>query len=416
MAIPQTKTVPTSHPQAAAQSAPANVPSASVAAIPRHLGMCCFYREDQFPSGVYSFSENLMRGFAELAKSNASSSPFELVVFHGATRPRWLNDQLKYQRVDCRNRTIGETKVGFHNSSGFDAVLFPNTFTPPVIRARRAVTVIHDLQYAHFSEYWPWTKRIWMRISHEVTLRKCDAVVAISQVVKDDILERYGARWESRVHAIWNPVAIDRFDGAAEQSFTNGRPYIMSTAVDRPVKNLSTLIRAFGLLRGEFPDHCLVLAGQLRTDDRTWRRRTTRLEQKMPSTVDVIQQLGLDEHVITTGYVPDQQLGALYRGASVFVLPSLFEGFGMPAVEALALGAPTLVSNLPVLREVTLNRAQYLTDPLDEHQMADQIAQILVRGNAARPAPDVCCDMRRRFAPETIAKQYLRLLLDDQSC
>ena len=96
------------------------------------------------------------------------------------------------------------------------------------------------------------------------------------------------------------------------------------------------------------------------------------------------------------------------------MLPSLFEGFGMPAVEALALGAPTLVTDLPVLREVTLNHAEYLADPLDERQLAEHIAQILKRGEAVRPAPDVCRDLRRRFAPETIAAQYLDLLLGSE--
>ena len=378
------------------------------------VGMCGFFRKDQFPSGVYSFSENLMRGFAKLRSSASNRRPFEMVVFHGPARPLWTGDQLTYRQIDCGVRIPAEAKVGLIDSTGFDAVLFPNTFTPPIVRARRAVTVIHDLQYLHFSEHWPRAKRVWMRANHEFTLRKCDAVVAISQVVKDDILKHYGSRWESRVHAIWNPVDIDRFDSAAEQSFTGGRPYIMSTAVDRPVKNLSTLVRAFALLRTEFPEHCLVLAGQLRADDRTWRRRTTGLEEKLPSTVDLVQQLGLDKHVITTGYIPDPQLGALYRRASVFVLPSLFEGFGMPAVEALALGTPTLVTDLPVLREVTLNHAEYLADPLDERQLAEQIAQILRRGEAARPAPDVCRDMRCRFAPETIAAQYLDLLLGSE--
>jgi glycosyltransferase involved in cell wall biosynthesis len=114
---------------------------------------------------------------------------------------------------------------------------------------------------------------------------------------------------------------------------------------------------------------------------------------------------------VLTGFIADAELGALYRGASLFVLPSLFEGFGMPAVEAIALGAPTLVSDLPVLREVSLNGAYYIDDPLDDEHLADQMATALRLGDAARPSFEYRNDIKNRFAPETIARQYLATML-----
>src|SRR6185436_17006238 len=98
------------------------------------------------------------------------------------------DEQLKFCRIADRwGRWPAEARAAFFDGKGFDGILFPNTFTPPLIRAKRAVTVIHDLQYLHLPEHWPLAKRAWMRACHEVTLRKCDAVVAISQTVKDDI-------------------------------------------------------------------------------------------------------------------------------------------------------------------------------------------------------------------------------------
>jgi glycosyltransferase involved in cell wall biosynthesis len=131
----------------------------------------------------------------------------------------------------------------------------------------------------------------------------------------------------------------------------------------------------------------------------------------MPSALDLVIELGLEKHVVITGFVPDAELGALYRIAAAFVLPSLFEGFGMPAVEALALGAPTLVSDLPVLREVTLDGAHYVKDPLNKDEMADCIADLLTLGDAGRPTVEFSREIRNRFAPETIARQYVKLLL-----
>jgi glycosyltransferase involved in cell wall biosynthesis len=305
-----------------------------------------------------------------------------------------------------------ETRVGLVESAELDAVLFPNTFTPPIVRAKRTLTVIHDLQYRNLPEHWPAAKRAWMLACHEITLRRCDTVIAISQWVKDDILKHYGHRWESRVETIWNPVSLDRFTPAAEQTFTGGRPYILCTAVDRPAKNLSTLIRAYANFRKRFPEFCLVMVGQLRSQDRTWRSKASSVESKLPSSTELVAHLGLEKDVVLTGFVADEQLGALYRGAALFVLPSLFEGFGMPAVEALALGAPTLVSDLPVLREVTLNGARYVTNPLDEHEMAARMAEFIEAGPAARPSAEFSQDLKNRFAPKTIARKYLSVMLN----
>jgi glycosyltransferase involved in cell wall biosynthesis len=379
----------------------------------KRLGMCGFYREDQFPNGLYSFSENLMRGMAALSASSQNSCPFELTVYHSPHGLRWTDPQLNYRELPRRRggRFTSETIVGFSDSAGLDAILFPSSFTPPIVRAKRAVTIFHDLQYIHFPEHWPLARRLWMRASHEISLRKCDAIVAISQTVKGDILKHYGDRWQSRVHSIWNPVAFERFDRSADQNFSGGRPFILTAAVDRPVKNLGTLIRAFAILHKRFPDHCLVLAGQLRSKDRGWRRRAAKLEAEMPSAIDLINDLDLAKHVIATDYIPDEQLGALYREASAFVLPSLFEGFGLPAVESMALGAPTLVTDLPVLREVTFGSAHYIENPLDEQEMAARITDLLNAGDAARPSLELRQEFRQRFAPGTIAAQYLNLLI-----
>jgi glycosyltransferase involved in cell wall biosynthesis len=414
MATSQNQISPIHDAPAAERSASVNSNQATGSQVPKRLGMCGFYREDQFPNGLYSFSENLMRGMAALRGMSQSGCPFDFTVFHAANGLRWTDKRLTYRELPYRwGRFVAETKVGLSASAGLDAVLFPNSFTPPIVRAKRVVTIIHDLQYIHFPEHWPLVRRLRMRACHETTLRKCDAVVSISQAVKDDILKFYGYRWESRVHSIWNPIAIDRFDRPAEQNFTGGRPFILTAGVDRPVKNLATLIRAFAILRQRFPDHCLVLAGQLRSKDRGWRRRSAKVEAEMPSVIDLINDLGISDHVKVTDYISDDQLGALYREASAFVLPSLFEGFGMPAVEAMALGAPTLVSGLPVLREVTFGAARYIENPLNEQEVASEIADLLNAGDSARPSLELRSEFRRRFAPETIAQQYLNLLVGD---
>jgi glycosyltransferase involved in cell wall biosynthesis len=130
----------------------------------------------------------------------------------------------------------------------------------------------------------------------------------------------------------------------------------------------------------------------------------------MPATVDVVRDLGLVDYVHVTGFVTDQQLGALYRGATMCVMPSLFEGFGMPAVESMMMGKPTLVSGLPVLREVTLNSAQYFDDPTSADAMCEKVVEILASPGHYTPSAELVAQLRNTFAPQTIARRYLEVL------
>jgi len=376
------------------------------------LGISGIFRQDQLAGGVYSYFENLLRGFGELRKDPQPSSNFNLNVFHGQATLPWKDDRFTFQKIQDRaSRFIAEARLGLLESASLDAILFTNYFTPPIVRAKRTVTVIHDLQYLHMPEFTSFAKKLWLKKCHLHTLRTCDAVVTISEAVKKDLLKQYGSKWDDRIHTIWNPVSLERFRGTEEQHFTKGRPYVMSVAMDRPQKNLFTLIHAFDRLKHRFPDHCLVLAGQLRTLRKPGRDQSKEFAEKMPSTIDLVDSLGLQDRVRVTGFVSDQQLGALYRGASVFVLPSVFEGFGMPAVESLAMGAPTLISDLPVLREVTNNRAHYIENPRDADEMSDKIAAILNDVEGHRPSAELVEAIRHQFSPATIARQYLDQLL-----
>lgn len=369
------------------------------------------FRAVQLAGGGYSYFENLLRGLVALKTGPDGHDDFTLTVFHGRADFRWRDPQVDFRRISDRwGRFAAETRIGAFDSRAFDAILFRNYFTPPIVRARRSVTVIHDLQFRHMPEFVPTIKWHWLNACHRFTLSKSDAVVTISEVVRQDLLKWYGAKWADRVHVVHNPVALERFEGGGEQQFTKGRPYIMCVALDRPQKNLFTLIRAFHLLKDRFPDHLLVMAGELRLQPHENREKVATLADTMPSTSDLVDQLGLEDRVLVTGFISDAELGALYRGASAFVLPSLFEGFGMPAVEALGLGVPTLVSGIPVLREITFDQAHYVDDLQSPHEFADRLAGILQNEQASRPPADLVDKVRCHFSPRNIARKYLDLL------
>lgn len=377
----------------------------------KSIGIPGFFRPDQRVGGVYSVFENLLQGFAELLDEAAPVTPFELTVFHGALAPQHQDCRFHWRELPSRfGRFVAEAQVAAGAGRQFDSLLFLNYHTPLVTRCGRAVTIVHDLQYAHMPQFYSPAKRLWLRWCHQITLRKCYRVAAISGVVKDDMLRLYGDQWRDRIDVVWNPVTIDRFAGDAEYDLTRGRPYIMCVSVDRPQKNMYRLIKAFDLVRRRYPDFCLVLAGQLRSLRRQRRERSASVGQTMPAAADLVDQLQLSEHVHVTGFIHDAQLGALYRGATLCVLPSLFEGFGMPAIESLAMGKPTLVSGLPVLREITFDSAQYIEDPTNVDAIADVLTTMLARPADFLPAPELVDRVRRTFSPRKVAEKYLSLL------
>jgi glycosyltransferase involved in cell wall biosynthesis len=383
--------------------------------MPKSLAIAGFFRKHQMTGGVASVFQNLLRGIEELVQNDEQYRDLRVGVFHGQEGTPYHSPLFQYiETSSAGGRFVAESRVAAFRSGAFDAMLCHNYFTPPVVRAGRVVTVVHDLLHLHFPEAVTSSKKLWLMGAHRWSLLRANTVVTITQAVKDDVVQQYGSRWAHRIKPIWNPVAFDRLDGQLVQDFTNGRPYILGVAVDRPLKNLGTLVRAFELIRNRHPEFCLVLAGELRSRRPAQEQMTSGIGEKLPAAGELVKSLGLQNDVKTTGFVSDEQLGALYRGATAFVLPSLFEGFGMPPVEAIACGTPALISDIPPLREITMGQAFYLSDPLDPEQIAEQTISIIDQGSAARPTRATIELFRQSFAPSTIARKYLETLLDSQ--
>ena len=114
--------------------------------------------------------------------------------------------------------------------------------------------------------------------------------------------------------------------------------------------------------------------------------------------------------MVETGYVDDRTLGSLYRRATVFAFPSLFEGFAMPPIEALGLGLPVLTSRATSIPEVTMGLATYLDDPRDPTETADRLGEMLDDPEAARPSTADVARVREAYDPVGIAARYRDVL------
>lgn len=248
----------------------------------------------------------------------------------------------------------------------------PHYVLPPLTPCRAVVT-IHDCIHLRFPQYLP--SRLgyaYARATMWAAAHRAARVLTVSEASKRDIL-RYFRVPESRIDVIYNAID-ERFwqepsRGQIErvrQRYQLIAPFILYAGNIKPHKNLERLIEAFHVMRQEHADLGdvqLLIIGDEISKYATLRRAVHRHK--------------LHKHVRFFGFVPDETLAALYRLADVFVFPSLYEGFGLPPLEAMASGTPVIASNVSSLPEV-LGTAALMIDPYEPAEIADAMRRVLV--------------------------------------
>ncbi len=230
-----------------------------------------------------------------------------------------------------------------------DVVHYPLTVPVPPARRPTVLTLL-DTQHLDLPELFPRGERLFRRLAYDRAARRADQVVVISDWVKERVVERLGIASE-RVHAVHLGVDPQRFRPDAE---TRREPFLLYPARPWPHKNHERLFEAFALLRHERPDLRLVLTGVGHDATR------------------------LPDGVEAQGGVSTDELVALYRRAAALVFPSLYEGFGLPPIEAMACGCPVATSSAGSLPEV-VGTAAVLFDPTDVTAIADGVVEALDR-------------------------------------
>ena len=245
----------------------------------------------------------------------------------------------------------------------------PHYVLPPAVPCRAVVT-IHDCIHLRFPQYLPSRfAYLYARASIWAAAHRADRILTVSEASKQDILH-YVHVPADRIQVTYN--ALDEQFGAspseAELALVRERyqlhhPFVLYVGNIKPHKNLVRLIDAFaGLRRDGFPDLTLLIIGDQIS--------------KLPALRHAVHAHKLHKHVRFLGFLNDQTLAALYKLASVFVFPSLYEGFGLPPLEAMASGTPVVTSNVSSLPEVA-GDAAVLVDPLDTVDIKNGIKRVL---------------------------------------
>jgi glycosyltransferase involved in cell wall biosynthesis len=247
------------------------------------------------------------------------------------------------------------------------------TYTLPPALACRTVVSVHDISYTIFPEAFSPRDRLLLSLAVPLSMRRADAVITISEAARRDILKRYRLNpakvttTHLGVESHFQPVRDRATLVEIRARYRLPEQFLLAVGNLQPRKNLQRLIEAFATLRRDGRITAkLVLVGKT-----LWR---------VSEIFASIQGYGLADEVITTGYVPDEDLAAIYSAATVFVYPSLYEGFGLPPLEAMACGTPVLTSNTSSLPEV-VGEAAITVDPLATGALALAIERLL--GDAA---------------------------------
>ena len=253
---------------------------------------------------------------------------------------------------------------------GYDS-FFPradlNIFFDYVIPPRgvkRAITTVHDMGFTRCPETVAPRNLKRLREGVARSLEESVRIITVSEFSKREIVELTGTP-EDKIEVIYNApsVTVRRETVSRDTTESNREPYILFVGTIEPRKNLVRLIRAFETLKKEQKiPHKLVLAG-----GRGWRNE------------DIFRALDTSPYrndIVFKGYVGPEDKDELYRHASVFAFPSIYEGFGVPPLEAMAHGCPVVASNTASLPEVTGDAAEQV-DPMDELSVAEGIWKVL---------------------------------------
>ncbi len=266
----------------------------------------------------------------------------------------------------------------------------------PVATRKPLVVTVHDIGPLVHPEYFTNTQPWIMRRSLAQTVNQASTIICVSESTADELISYTGSDLSSRIRVIPEGVSSEFFaapDLTCLSGLKNlpptGTPFIMSTGKISPRKNILGLIRALSALDDKIPHHLVLVGGN------GW---------KMDKVHQLLTDLKIEDRVHFPGYVSDEQLRALYSLAKIYVHPSLYEGFGLTILEAMAAGCPVITSNTSSLPEVA-GDAAILIDPASLAELTNAIELVCTDTAIARELASNSVHRAKQFCWKKCAHQ-----------
>lgn len=346
--------------------------------------------------GTESFVRNLLDGFVQFDQEN------DYILFVAQDNAesfrqyrRWENmsfqlcpvkSAVQYKRILWENLHLDR----YAAAERTDVMLIPVYSKPHSNGKIPYVSVIHDLQAFHFPQYFSLVKRIFFRSMWQYTCKSSKIVITISDYCRADLSSHYPFAKE-KMCTVYNPVITEKTSMTAEELRQKYRiepgSYFYCVSSLLPHKNLGTILKVMEQLKKMGDPTKLVLSG-VGGNDREFGRLAERFH--------------VADRIIQTGFVTNTERDCLYENCRIFLFPSIFEGFGMPPVEAMRRGRRVVMTREACLQEITEGKAVYVDDPYDVKQWLEKIAY-------ARSLPPHK-EKFERYELENVVGQYLKVL------
>ena len=327
-------------------------------------------------TGTENYSLNLLRALMRADRKNKQSfSSNKYVVYLRGKFPKNANFP---KNPNFTFRLIGPSRLWTQFSLALETwrepvdLLFVPAHTLPIMGNPKVKTVvtIHDLGVEYLPGYHQFPQRYYLDFASRYAAAHADALIAVSAATKADLMKRYGVD-HNKIFVVHEGVDRAFFKrqskvkvGNVKRKYKISGPYVLFVGTIQPRKNLVMLIEAFAnvcrLVDKGNKNLNLVIAGKPGWD---W-----------DEILDAPKKFRVEKQVKFLGHVDNRDLPALYTGAVVFAFPSLFEGFGLPILEALSCGCPIVASDIPPHREIS----QKLLLPTTNYQLKTKLVPIVL--------------------------------------
>lgn len=355
--------------------------------------------------GTESFVRNLLDGIAQVNTQNITF--VLLLTIDNADSFEKYDEYNCFQRLICKIYSENQIKRVLWQNFRLGSLLqkigvrfcLEPVYGMPFLGCKKIkfVTVIHDLQALHYPQYFSKGRVVWMRAAWKNAIRSSEIVIAISQFVKNDILKYYKVP-SDKIKVIYNAIDVKNGNCADDSNLVNygiekGKYYYTVSSLF-PHKNLKTALLAIAELkrRGSNAFYPLVVSG-------IGGRKHDELDA-------LINEHGLSDDIVFTSFVKNEERNMLYSNCKVFLFPSIFEGFGMPPLEAMALEVPVLTTRCASIEEVTSGLLNYVENPKNPEEWADKLESKLKLPNKMETEK-----LLSRYSGEAIAKEYINVLM-----
>lgn len=355
------------------------------------IGIFSRYFHHDIKRGIAIYTHELTRALANVIVNN---DVYMLDYFFGKSRiknlPLLENKRFKTRISSCPgrlfdffNRTFSWPDLGMNNNF-FGLVHLLHEYMAPVLRRPNLILTVHSMGPILYPENFEKEYRLKWKEDLDRGIAAAAKVIGVSQSVEGQLRKyrpEFAEKYCSTLLGVPSQYLQDNLIPDEKRVMQKDRfdfPFILYAGAADPGKNLIKLIEAYSLFYRDSkptPPHHLVVVGNL-----GW--------GGYDNVIRMVDNLQLIDQIHFTGYITHEHLSALYRASDLFVFPALFEGFGLPVLEAMASGTPCLVSDRPALNEIGGDVVEYC-NPESAEDIADRMTKLLAN-------PDKLDEMRRR--------------------